>query len=163
MILGITGHRPPTLFGGYNIPPKEENKIYQEMLFRIGNIKPKKIISGMAQGVDTFAAEIAIELKVPLVAAVPCDDQDSQWPDAAKKHYRDLLKYADVRVITPGPYTKDCMKIRDYWIVDNSTHLLAVWNGQRFGGTFATVRHAEKQIAKGREYNITVINPIDIG
>ena len=51
------------------------------------------------------------------------------------------------------------MHKRDKWIVDNSDELLAVWNGQPRGGTFATIRSAEKAIAKGKEYTIHIIDP----
>lgn len=162
MILGITGHRPPTL-GGYNIPNPTYEAVKDALRDRFKSISPSKIISGMAQGTDQWAAEVAIEMGIPFIAAVPCDNQDKMWPDHAKKVFKDLLDKADeIVVVTPGEYTKSCMHDRDRWIVDNSDCLLGVWNGQRFGGTFATIRMAEKQIAKGREYSIYRIDPSNL-
>ena len=144
MILGITGHRPPTL-GGYNIPNPTYDAVRDAIREKFEELKPEKIVSGMAQGVDQWAAEIAVEMNIPFIAAIPCDNQDSNWPQSSKDHYQELLSKAESCVnVSPGPYTKDCMHKRDQWVVDNSDNLLAVWNGQRYGGTFATVRMAEK-------------------
>jgi uncharacterized phage-like protein YoqJ len=158
MKLGITGHRPPGLFGGWIAP--SPNKIYDSIYLKIKALAPELVISGMAQGTDTYAAEVAIALGISLEVAVPCDKQEQLWPEPAQIKYKEIIsKASKVTVVSPGPYTKECMHIRDRYIVDNSDMLLAVWNGQKFGGTFATIRYAEKQIYKGRKYTIEVIAP----
>ena len=163
MILGITGHRPPGLFGSYDIPTKPNNKVYQALLSKFKELQPEKIISGMAQGTDTFAAQAAVDLAIPFIAAVPCDDQDSLWPEPAKRIYHDLLdKAAEVVIVSPGPYAPDKNHIRDRYIVVRSDNLLAVWNGQKFGGTFATVRIAQKEQATRKNYQVWVIDPTNI-
>lgn len=160
MILGITGHRPPSL-GGYDIPNPMYEKVYRALQDAFHQLRPSKIISGMAQGTDQWAAWAAMELDIPYIAAVPCDGQDSMWPEMAKRKYKILLdSAAEVVVVSPGKYAPEKMHQRDRWIVDNSDSLLAVWSGIRHGGTFATVRHAEKQQNKGRsDYKIHIINP----
>lgn len=163
MILGVTGHRPPILFGGYNPDKDRYEKMKNFVSNKIIELNPDKIISGMAQGVDQIVAEIAVETGIPFIAAIPCDGQDATWPDEAKKRYMDLLeKASESVVVSPGPYEAKKMHIRDKWIVENSTCLLGVWNGQRYGGTFSTIRSAEKLIAKGREYQIHIINPEEL-
>jgi len=48
------------------------------------------------------------------------------------------------------------MFLRNKWIIDNSDELLAVWNGERKGGTFSAINYAEKKPG----YKIHVICPI---
>ncbi len=145
MILGITGHRPEPNLGGYKIP----NPVYDALKLEIAKVfqelKPNKIISGMAQGTDQYAVEVAISLGIPFIAALPCNGQDKLWPQESRNRYKELLDKAESYVVvSPGEYTKSCMHKRDQYLVDNSDSVLAVWNGQKFGGTFATVRMAEK-------------------
>jgi uncharacterized phage-like protein YoqJ len=164
MILAITGHRPPSL-GGYNIPNPTYDKIMQALEGKFKELKPEKIISGMALGTDQWAAEMAMKLGIPFIAAVPCDGQDSKWPEESKRKYKTILDSAvEVVVVSPGPYAPDKMHTRDRWMVDHSNELLAVWSGIRHGGTFGTIRYAEKQQNKSRpEYKIHVINPTKLG
>lgn len=163
MILGITGHRPPGLGCGYDIPNPTYEKVYKALIDKFHELSPAKIISGLALGVDTYAAWAAMELNIPFIAAVPCDGQDSRWPEDSQKKYKILIDAAsEVVVVSPGPYAFEKMHIRDRWIVDNSNQLLGVWNGIRKGGTFSTIRHAEKSINKGRDYKIHIINPTEL-
>ncbi len=161
MILGITGHRPASPgMGGYNIPNPTYEKIYKALTEKIKELNPEKIISGMALGTDQWAACVAIDLGIPFIAAVPFEGQDSQWPTESRQKFRELLSQAiEVVVVSPGSYAPEKMHLRDRWIVDNSDQLLGVWNGFRQGGTFGTLRYAEKEINKGREYKIHIIDP----
>lgn len=159
MILGITGHRPP-LVGGYEIPNPIYEKVYRALQEKFHELCPHKIISGMALGSDQYAAWAAMELNIPFIAAVPCDGQDSKWPEESRLKFKTLLDAAaEIVVVSPGPYSPEKMHVRDRWIVDHSDALCAVWTGIKQGGTFGTIRYAEKQINKGRNYMIHVINP----
>jgi len=160
MKLAMTGHRPKSLGMGYEIPNPIYDKIYNAILEKFQELSPEKIISGMALGVDTAACWAAIELNIPFVAAVPCDGQDSMWPEDTKRIYRHLLSLAEkVVIVSPGSYAPDKMHTRDRWMIDNSDCLLAVWNGVEKGGTYGTVRYAQKQQLVRPEYKIHRINP----
>jgi uncharacterized phage-like protein YoqJ len=163
MILGITGHRPHPYLGGYNIPNPTYEKVYQALQDKFHELCPEKIISGMALGTDQWAAWAAMELSIPFIAAVPFEGQDSKWPDESKRKFKVLLdSAAEVVIVSPGGYALEKMHIRDRWIVDNSNALCAVWTGIRQGGTFGTIRYAENEINKGREYKIHFINPSEL-
>lgn len=91
-------------------------------------------------------ARAAIALGIPFVAHVPCgkDIQPSKWPDAAKiEYYRLLSKASRVDVLDPGAYSPAAMKNRNISIVNWSTVVVAVWNGQS-GGTSHCVNYANK-------------------
>jgi uncharacterized phage-like protein YoqJ len=94
MILGITGHRPPGLGCGYDIPNPVYDKIYKALKDKFNELSPEKIISGMALGTDQWAACAAIELGIPFIAAVPFDGQDSKWPNESRKKFKFLLDSA---------------------------------------------------------------------
>ena len=65
------------------------------------------------------------------------------------------MNQADSIVYVSRTYHKNCMLERNRFLVDHAAALLSVYNGERRGGTAATVRYAQKM---GRE--IIVIDPI---
>jgi uncharacterized phage-like protein YoqJ len=159
MILGITGHRPHKL-GGYNDATNrsKEIKLILKKLFL--QAKPTCVVSGMALGVDQWAAEVALDLGIKVLALIPCKGQESQWPDSSKKQYAALLWRIEdaggsvefVSNISYDPKLQQ-MQARNQKIVDYSTHLLAIWDGS-WGGTGSCVRLAKK-VGK----SIVVVHP----
>jgi len=49
-----------------------------------------------------------------------------------------------VETVLTTAYEKDCMKTRNYYMVDHAAVLIAVYDGL-FGGTMQTVNYAKKQ------------------
>ncbi len=143
MILGITGHRPPKL-GGYNLNGNPiYKKVCREMEKIFVDLNPEKIISGMALGLDQWAAFIAIKTNIPFVAAVPFEGQEIKWPPASQELYHKLLNKASAIVFTSsGHFSAGKMQIRNQWIVDYSDKLLAVWDGSP-GGTNNCINYAK--------------------
>ena len=84
-------------------------------------------ISGGALGFDQIAASLIVAKKemghnIRLIFALPCKNQDKDWTAEQKQLYRSLLSEADeVRYISEE-YTADCMKKRNYYMVDNSAY-----------------------------------------
>jgi len=153
MIVAFTGHRPDKL-GGYRVPNPTYIKVCQQIDFALRELKPEKVISGMALGVDQWAAYIAHKLQIPFVAAVPFEKQESKWPQQSQETYHKLLKLAsEVVIISPGGYSHDKMQIRNQWMVDHCDKLIAVWDGSS-GGTGNCVGYA-KSVKK----DIFFINP----
>ena len=116
--------------------------------------------TGMAQGVDTWAAlaVLALRERVPgvrLHCILPCEGQERLWPEVAQKRYSHILSQADSVEYVSRTYDKNCMLTRNRRLVDSAAFLLAVYNGEKRGGTAATVRYAQKT---GRK--IIIIHPI---
>lgn len=152
LVLGITGHRPDKL-GGYG-PSALQAAVKVALMHELVRLRPTSIIAGMALGVDQWAAEIAHQLKIPFIAAVPCAGQDRLWPETSRAWYRHLLLLAaETVIVSPGEYSVRAMHARNRWIVDHSTALLAVWDGS-VGGTSACVALAEH-----KKMPITRIDP----
>lgn len=114
----------------------------------------RHFVCGMAQGSDMLFCEEVLKLRedkgdVTVEAALPCEGQDEKWRPDLRLRYRQLLEACDFCTVISKEYTEDCMKNRNYYMVDRSAVLLAVYDG-RFGGTMQTVRYA-------RERNLEVI------
>jgi uncharacterized phage-like protein YoqJ len=153
MIVAVSGHRPPKL-GGYYTP----NPIYlnvREVLrtaFRAQDDVATAagdelmILTGMALGVDQWAAEICLEEGIKWTAVVPFHGWDSRWPDASRRHYQRLLNEADsVHVVTDThEYRANLLYRRNAWMVDNASLVLAVWNGST-GGTANCIEYARRK------------------
>lgn len=144
MILTITGHRPPKV-GGYNVP----NPIYEEVIAALDrclvDLRPETVITGMALGVDQWAAELCANNDIPFIAAIPFEGFDSKWPESSRLRYQLLLNVAkQVVVVSPGTYSSGLLMTRNKWMVDHGDQLLAVWNGEADGGTYNTIRYANR-------------------
>lgn len=153
MILAFTGHRPNKL-GGYTIPNKTQQWVWERIREELEVLWPDKAITGMAQGVDQWAAQICLIMGIPYVAAIPFVGQESLWPEKAQKDWKFLLQNAaESIVVSEGGYAVEKMQIRNKWMVDHCDVLLAVWDGTA-GGTANCVRYAEK-----KKKQIVRINP----
>jgi len=144
-VLSGTGHRPNKLGDEYQLIGPITTPLREKTAQLIELLKPKKIISGMALGFDQILALAALELNIPLLAAVPCDDQERIWPSKSQELYWKILNnpLCETLVVSPGPYHVSKMNIRNNWMCDNSDALLAAWDGSS-GGTANCVKYARK-------------------
>ena len=118
-----------------------------------------EFLTGMAEGVDLWAAQLVLALRetnpaLRLHCILPCAEQSARWSAASRKQYRAVLEQADSIIFVNRMNKKDCMLERDRFLVSYASLVLAVYNGERRGGTAATVRYARKL---GRE--LIVIDP----
>lgn len=118
-----------------------------------------EFLTGMAEGVDMWAAQIVLSLRVTnpklrLHCILPCAEQSERWSAASREQYRTILEQADSIIFVNRVDNKNCMLERDRFLVSYASLVLAVYNGERRGGTAATVRYARKL---GRE--LIVIDP----
>lgn len=158
MILGTTGHRLQKLYGFKENDPgnifviKSMGRFFKEK-------SPKKVLTGMAIGVDQWAAQWCLSLDIPFVAVVPAPGQEKRWPQAAQEKYHKILaKASDIWVAEPNPEGKSYNKIlqkRNQMIVDNADQMLAVYGGG-LGGTRNCLEYARQQ-----KVPIQIINPGD--
>lgn len=132
-IVAFTGHRPDKL-GGYSWSPIQE-QVCRAIRWRLLRLRPSVCISGMALGVDQWAASICVELGIPFVAYIPFKGQESNWPARSRAEYERLLAKAErVRVVCDGEYSPRKMQERNVAMVLDSDVLFAVWDGTD-GGT----------------------------
>lgn len=142
MIVAFTGHRPDKL-GGYKVPNDTYIRVCQKIDTVLKELKPEKVVTGMALGIDQWAASIAHKLHIPFLAAIPFEGQENAWPESSRKIYRILRKLATEEVIvSQGGYSADKMQVRNIWMVDNCDKLIAVWDGTK-GGTGNCIEYAK--------------------
>ena len=147
--ISFTGYRPEKLpFFGEDDPMCIDLKLrLSEQIGRLINDGADEFYTGMALGVDTWAAEAVLEHKkshpeIRLIAAVPCPEQPNKWSAADKARYRTVLEQCD-KVLTISPrYTNDCMLKRNRALVELCDVLVAVYDGKK-GGTGYTVNFAK--------------------
>ena len=106
-------------------------------------------ISGMARGVDIWAAEIVLRLRdeglpIQLICASPFEGFERSWDDNWKRRYADVMRKADLVKYICKSYNRACFQIRNEWMVDRSARVIAVFNGQA-GGTKNTIRYAQSK------------------
>ena len=140
----FTGHRPAKLPWGYDeentacAKLKDELSLWITKLIEFG---VNKFYTGMAMGTDIWAAEIVLAMKkkypdknINLIAAIPYEGQTNSWSDDWKKRYADVLNHVDKKVLLQKQYTRGCLHARNRYMVDNSSFIIAVLNGEE-GGT----------------------------
>ena len=140
----FTGHRPERL----GMPETEAIfGLKKEIRAAIAD-GFQTFISGMARGVDLWAAEIVLALRdegvaVRLICASPYRGFESRWSWEWQERYCRVMERADlVRFIFPG-YSGDCFQRRNQWMVDHSARVIAVCNGQP-SGTQNTIDYARR-------------------
>ena len=105
-------------------------------------------ITGMARGVDIWAAEIVLRLRdegapIHLIAASPYRGFEISWSLEWQHRYAAVMAGADiVRFISPC-YDCGCFQRRNEWMVDRSARVIAVFNGEK-GGTKNTIDYADR-------------------
>lgn len=160
MRIAVTGHRPDKLGREYDYHGPYSSFIRQELRKILQKYSPIQAISGMALGVDTIFAQEALDLQIPVLAAIPFEGQERKWPHKSQKIYQQLLDdvLTTLHVVCDGGYNSAKMQIRNEYMVDNCDVLVAVWNGMQ-GGTMNCVRYAEKRQREGQQLEIIYLNP----
>lgn len=159
----FTGHRPRKFPWGYNEADARCVALKETLAGEIAKLVEAgytDFLSGMAEGADTWAALAVLALTkenpaLKLHCILPCEGQADGWPASARELYFSILGQADEVVYVGREYHEGCMLKRNRYLVDHAACLLAVYNGERRGGTAMTVRYAKRV---GRE--IMIVNPI---
>lgn len=146
LVIAVTGHRPDKLFG-YDYSHEGWCRLRERLKRHLSDLGASVAISGMALGVDTVFAQVALELKLPLICAIPCRGQHKVWQPESQSLYMDIVRQGHCKLVSDSEYTRSLMNLRNLWMVENCDKLLAVWDGSP-GGTANCVILAKK---KGKE------------
>ena len=116
----------------------------------------------MALATDQWAAAFVLKLReenpaLKLHCILPCKSQADEWTDSERESYHAILAEADSIVYVSRANSRDCMLVRNRFMIDHASLVLAVYNGEKRGGTAATVRYARKL---GRE--ILILHPVTL-
>lgn len=136
MIVAVTGHRSEQC--------QSEEVVRNRVRPVLDAFRPDFVIVGMANGVDLWTGDVALDLELPVWAARPWAGHQPRKDDA--ELYAKILENASrIDVVHegleyPGPWV---YHKRNEFMVDNATHVLAYLNpAVASGGTFACVKYA---------------------
>lgn len=147
----FSGHRPRNLPWGN----RESDERCLELKFALSQTLERlygrgfrHFICGMALGCDFYFSEAVLALRdihpdVTLEAAIPCASQADKWAGAYRQRYERLLSLCDEQHLIQRDYTPSCMQRRNEYMVDNSSLLLACFNGLP-SGTMNTILYARR-------------------
>jgi len=158
----FTGHRPQKFPWRYNEGDPACVALKETLAEQIAALVEKgytHFLSGMAEGTDVWAAQSVLTFReknpaLKLHCILPCFNQSEKWSASSQARYRSILEQADSVIFINREDKKDCMLERNRFLVSYAATVLAVYNGERRGGTAATVRYARRL---GRE--VIVIDP----
>lgn len=100
----FTGHRPQSLPFGFNESDERcialKQTLRAEIIRLIEQEGVTHFISGMALGVDMYAAEIVLGLKssyegITLESAIPCESQAEKWTEKQRDRYFEIASKCD--------------------------------------------------------------------
>lgn len=105
----------------------------------------QEAISGMALGVDTWWARLAVELGVPLAAYIPYPQQAERWSSSHQAEWEKLQKIADREVVMGDSYNVRLLFARNHAMLRDADAVVAVWRpSQVTGGTADAAKNARK-------------------
>ncbi len=161
----FTGHRPHKFPWRYDETDSRCVALKTALAEHIAGLAGAGItdfFSGGADGVDCWAALIVLSLreknpKLKLHCILPFEGQADKWSSSAQERYYSILRQADSVMYASREYYDGCMLDRNHQLVKAADLLLAVYNGEKRGGTAATIRYAQKV-----RRNIIVLNPMSL-
>ena len=152
----FSGHRPRKFPWKYDETDRRCVALKEALETEIEKLTAENytdFLSGMAEGADTWAAEIVLKLReknpaLRLHCILPCKSQADKWSASARERYYHILEQADSIIYVNRDEARNCMLERNRFLVDHADLLVAVYNGEERGGTAATVRYAKKRKVK---------------
>lgn len=145
----FTGHRPEKL----KRSEEEVISLLKQAIDEAISGGYRIFISGMSRGVDIWAAEEIVRRKengenLRLICAPAYKGTENSWGKEWKKRYLQVISGADDFYCQEDKYAGlHIYQKRDEWMVDNSSLVLAVYDGER-GGTRNTIAYALKNGVK---------------
>ena len=139
----FTGHRPNKL-------KRSESEIKASLARAIEDALTagkRTFITGMAMGTDIYAGELILQYReadpsIHLICALPHPDFEKRWSAHWQQRYNAILQRADlIKVICPL-FSMASYQLRNEWMVDRSSLVIAVFNGE-CGGTKNTINYAK--------------------
>jgi uncharacterized phage-like protein YoqJ len=160
------GHSPQRFKFKYNEEAPQCKKLVSaitEEIKRLYAIGVRFFYVGCAVGVDTWAAEIVLDLKkqsefvdVELFCAIPFSNHAINFTGRQLKRHNDILRQCTFKEVINRHYSPVAYKRLNYFMIDRSQHLVAIYDqnkGER-SGLVQAVNYAIK-----KNLRITYIHP----
>lgn len=155
MRVSFTGHRPDKIAGWSEAQGAVEvalrRALAREILRLVEEEGAEEFVSGMAPGVDLWAADEVLRLRgegvipshVRLLLAIPYPAFERSFGAQWRTLYESIVAGADEVVYVSHGYHHGCYQKRNDYLAERADVLLAYYEGSE-GGTRYTIRRAEK-------------------
>ena len=134
--------------------------MYRQAENLIVNCGVTRFMTGMGRGVDTYAAEIVLQLRKKYPITLECvlayEAQAAHWIERERNRYFAIVSQSDKETMMQRRYSQDCLLKRDRYMVDQSGYVIAVW-ARNAGHTAQAFKYAQQ---RGR--NIILIDPLQL-
>ena len=149
----FAGHRPEKMPWGKdeNSPAGIEFKfrLREALEYLIGR-GYTDFLSGGSRGFDLTAAEIVLSLRetypwIRLTMVCPWNGQADKWEAVDRERWQQVLEASDKVVFICDRFEKGANFRRNSFLVDNTSLLLACYNGDPHSGTGQTIRYAHRR------------------
>lgn len=154
MYIAGTGHRPKYCPCKYNENHPWLVKLKSDLELRLAEIVDNHyefsnslivIRTGGAIGWDTWLAQVALKMGLPLHLYLPFPGQESNWPSDSRKEYERIKSLATNVVYSSETYYPEVFLKRDIDMITGCGKILALLNPEATsGGTFYTVNKAKE-------------------
>lgn len=166
MICCVTGHRPkgfPFPHGTDCFESEEYLILLEAQITELINSGYTRFISGMAEGADMDFAEIILDLRVDytfisLEAVLPYPFVMPKNPTNVHFDKQEIIAQSNAVIVVSPCYFRGCLQKRNRYMVDKSDLVLAIWNGERKGGTWDTIKYARKE---GKEIRYIMLSELE--
>jgi len=168
LVVGVSGHR--------DIAADDESRLqaaFGGILERLGRSCPHTpllVLSGLAAGADSLAAEEALARNIPVMACLPMpvDEYEKDFSPAQLERFHALLG-ACARVVVTSPVRQNGYVATGLFIAQYSHLLVAFWDGMASRGPGGTADVVEMRLA-GRRRSADIedipylpdVGPVDI-
>ncbi len=152
-------------FTGHRSYCGEDDAKLEECIERLYESGKRCFLSGMAMGFDLAAAEKVLKARarhadVRLVAVVPFAGQELRFAAEERRRYEQIVAAADECVVLAEQFHRGCYAVRNNFLVENASVVVAWYDCLTTGGTRYTFRRALK---KEREvWNLHPVAPVRI-
>lgn len=150
MVYCVTGHRP----AGFPFSRDENDLTYMNYCNTLYDTVKDLVfdgydlfITGMADGADIDFAYVVLFLRdedwpIKLEAALPYPYSPRKKVTPYIENLESVLINCNFKTIVSSSYFKGCMQKRNRYMVDKADLVLAIWNGEKRGGTWNTIDYA---------------------
>lgn len=164
MKIGVTGHRPQKIVPDRAWDDHAKQKLLDFAITQVEQVMdrvPEAVYFaiGGALGWDTAVAQACVCCNVPYELELPHPSMSHRWRKSDRQHYDSLVAQA-TRVtfvhrepdITSSRFISALLE-RNKVIMDGSIAVLALWNGEREGGTYHALNYARTLNPKPQMFN----------
>lgn len=151
-VLACTAHRPDRLPAQSFILVQAVKDFFEET-----QNKWSSLWAGGQMGGDLYCSLSALSFNIDLHLCLPFPAQifTARWPTQSDKdRLAKLMKAAKTVHFISNRYSRDAFLERNKFIIDRADEVFAVFDGQRYGGTYHAVSYARE-----RGLPVTILDP----